>query len=161
MRQRLTRATWAVSTVFLVLTLAVPKAWNQPAERHCEKVTCLPCAILCKYEGVLDQTHVDVGAIRDGVVVHYHTKNPIQIVDLQRFAYERQKLHSDLGDTKTLAQFCAECLRMTERIKSARFEVANSAHGVFTVLTSDEEEIVQVLHGMAAEMALSEDVHGS
>ena len=153
--------------IIVGLALLASPAWNRSLEDEqidpCqgEEIACISCVIFCRYGDVLDEAQVDIGAIPDGIIIHYTTENPVRVVDLQRYAYERKKLFGGLGDEETLNRLCEKCRHKAMQIESADFEVANSAHGVFAVLTSTDSNVVEVLHQMAAEMTLNNDVRGS
>jgi hypothetical protein len=157
----------AIAIAIAIVTLISTPAWNRSLDNdrddecHGDHVPCIACALYCRYEEALAEARVDVAALPNGIVIHYASEKPATIVELQRFAYERRKLHQQMVDAETLNRFCERCRHKTERTKGARYEVGNSAHGAFAVVTSDEDEIVRALHELAAEVTLTNDVRGS
>lgn len=147
--------------------LAAPPAGSRSLDGHggsCEgdeQVSCISCAIFARYDAALTRAQLDVGAIPDGLVMHFTADRPEIVVDLQRFAFERQRLHGQFDHPSCARQLCSECRQRMGAMRDARYEVANSAHGVFAVLTSDDAAVVNVLHDLAAEMAIRNDVRGS
>jgi hypothetical protein len=153
----------AVTLLMLTLLAGAAPALDGSLEDDCqgERASCLACAIFCRYSEVLAEARIEVGALDNGIVLHYTADDPTQILDLQRYAYEREKLFRRLGDEKILNQLCERCRLKAKAIAGAHFETANSAHGVFSVLTSDDPAIVRALHQMGSAVTMENDVRGS
>jgi hypothetical protein len=102
-----------------------------------------------------------VGALPNGVVILYRADDPETIVLLQRYAFEKQHIRRDLSANPADVRLCEECGALWDQLKGATFEVANSVHGVFTLITSSDPEAVRVLHKLASQETQSKGVRGS
>ncbi len=121
---------------------------------------CAFCACYSRFAHALEKSTREVGALSNGIVVHYHSEDPETVVEIQRFAFERNKLRqAAIADPKSI-RLCGECRPKFERLRGANFEVSNSVHGVFTMITSNDLETVRILHEMASEQT-KKGVRGS
>ena len=146
--------------VGLVL-IASPASTRMAAPAAVGDAGCQSCGLFGRYAQTLDQSELEVGAIANGIVLYFAASDPDRVVDLQRFAFEREKLHRTTSCSKGLDGLCDGCRERTVRIRGSYLDVANSARGVFTILVSDDPDVVGTLHEMASEIALHNDVRGS
>lgn len=112
---------------------------------------CAFCECYSRFARALARATREVGALQDGVIIHYRSDDPETVVELQRFGFERQKLRQAAAADANSVRLCEPCRRVFEQIRGASFDVANSVHGVFTVITAADPEVVKILHQMASE----------
>jgi hypothetical protein len=112
---------------------------------------CAFCESYTRFARALARSTREVGALPDGVVIHYRSDDPETVVELQRFGFERQKLRQAAAAGVKSVRLCEPCRQVFARIRGASFDVANSVHGVFSVITSADPEVVKILHQMASE----------
>jgi hypothetical protein len=111
---------------------------------------CAFCECYSRFARAIERATREVGALPNGIAVHYRSEDPETVVEIQRYAFERQKRRvAAAADPKT-ARLCGECRPKFERIRGATFHVANSVHGVFCLITSTDPEVVRVLHEMVS-----------
>ena len=112
---------------------------------------CAFCECYTRFARALARATREVGALHDGVVIHYRSDDPETVVELQRFGFERQKLRQAAAADSKSVRLCEPCRLVFEQIRDASFDVANSVHGVFTVITAADPDVVKILHQMASE----------
>lgn len=165
--RRRTTGRRALGTLILVLQAATPAAHaggpaDRPRDAPASPATknCAFCECTSRYARVLEKATREVGALANGIVVHYHSEDPETVVEIQRYAFERHKLRQTARADAKAIRLCAECRPVMIRLKGANFEVANSVNGVFSLITSSDPEVVRVLHEMASEQT-QKSVRGS
>ena len=140
------------------LTIAPVALGEEPGSESAGGKACAPgskdcafCESYTRFARALARSTREVGALPDGVVIHYRSDDPETVVELQRFGFERQKLRQAAAADVKSVRLCEPCRQVFERIRGASFDVANSVHGVFSVITSADPEVVKILHQMASE----------
>jgi len=109
------------------------------------------CACFNQHADALKRATREVGALPNGVVILYRAEDPETIVHLQRYAFEKQRLRRQLQSSPAQVKLCEDCGALWDRLKGATFEVANSVHGAFTLITSTDPEAVRALHKLASQ----------
>jgi hypothetical protein len=164
------RVGWIAAAVLLGLWLPVAAApepkhpeSGQPQSPRCASgsLECVFCASYARHSEALKRATREVGALPNGVVILYRADDPETVVLLQRYAFEKQRIRQELLVNPTGVQLCQDCGAMWDRLKGATFEVANSVHGVFTMITSTDPEAVRFLHKLASQETQSKGVRGS
>jgi hypothetical protein len=165
------RRTWTASLLLalvgaIVLPASAPARGDEESSRARASVSgsidCVFCESYIRHAAALRLATREVGALPEGVVFHLWCDDPETVVELQQYAFEKQRLRSSYVDDPTALAVCTECSGLLNRLKGAVFEVANSVHGVFTLITSTDPEVVRVLHKVASEeMQLKKGVRGS
>jgi hypothetical protein len=122
---------------------------------------CVFCASFNRHGEALTHATREVGALPNGVVILYRCEDPEIVVHLQRYAFEKQKIRQQLAVDPGQLRVCEGCGALWDKLKGATFEVANSVHGVFTLITSSDPEAVRVLHKLASEETQGKGVRGS
>ena len=153
-------AEWRLAAAAALATLAL--SWGVPAAGPEDKsagpprcqtgsLECVFCACFNQHADALKQATREVGALPNGVVILYRAEDPETIVHLQRYAFEKQRLRRQLQSDPAQVKLCQDCGALWDRLKGATFEVANSVHGAFTLITSTDPEAVRVLHKLASQ----------
>ncbi len=122
---------------------------------------CVFCLAYARYAEVLHLATREVAALANGVVIHLRCEQPERVLLIQQYTFEKQRLRAEYWAHKKEAKVCAACGELLDRLAGARCEVANSVHGVFTVITSDNPQTVQALHELAAQEAKEKEIRGS
>ena len=122
---------------------------------------CAFCASFARHAAALGRATREVGALPNGVVILYRCDSPETVVELQRYAFEKQKLREKLAASPEAVKLCETCGALLDKLKGATFEVANSVHGVFTLITSSDPDVVRELHKLASEETQAKGVRGS
>jgi len=125
-----------------------PSGAKAPAGKKAEE--CTFCECYAHFARALERATREVGALPNGIVVHYHSEEPETVVEIQRFAFERQKRRLAATADPKAARLCGQCRPRFERLRGASYEVANSVHGVFSLITSSDPEVVRILHEMVS-----------
>lgn len=160
-------AGWSVAVVSLAGTQVAAsseRASTESKSKDCAggSAECVFCDSYSRHIGAIRQATREVGALPNGLVIHLRCDRPEAVVELQQYAFEKQKLRRLVAEESTAVSLCSECCSLLRRLHGAAFEVANSVHGVFTLITSQDPRVVRVLHRIAAEeVRLEEGVRGS
>ncbi len=162
---------WALGIAVALFTAGILPAAAGPEAGSEEKtpqprcksgsLECLFCASYTRHGEALKHATREVGALPNGVVILYRADDPETIVLLQRYGFEKQKIRRELSANPADVRLCEECGALWDKLKRATFEVANSVHGVFTLITSTDPEAVRVLHKLASQETQSKGVRGS
>lgn len=163
---RLALAGWSVAVVALAGSQVAASSEHASADKgkSCTagSAECVFCDSYARHIGAIRQATREVGALPNGLVIHLRCDSPEAVVELQQYAFEKQKLRRLVAEDSTAVSLCSQCCSLLRRLHGAAFEVANSVHGVFTLITSEDPQVVRVLHRIAAEeMRLKEGVRGS
>ncbi len=119
------------------------------------------CASYARHAGAMGGATREVGALPNGVVIHLRCDRPEAVVELQQYTFEKQKLREEYWKRPQSCKACPACRELLGRLKGASFEVANSVHGVFTIITSDDQNVVRALHELASQETKEKGVRGS
>jgi hypothetical protein len=122
---------------------------------------CVFCASYARFAGALTGATREVGALANGVVIHLRCELPETVVELQKYTFEKQELRAKYWARPKDVKTCAGCGSLLARLKGAHFEVANSVHGVFTIITSSDPNVVRALHELASQETKEKGVRGS
>jgi len=163
-------ADWRLVASAALATLAL--SWGVPAAGPEEKsagparcpsgsLECVFCACYNQHADALKRATREVGALPNGVVILYRAEDPETIVHLQRYAFEKQRLRRQLQSDPAGVKLCKDCGTLWDQLKGATFEVANSVHGAFTLITSTDPDAVRVLHKLASQETQHKGVRGS
>ncbi len=126
-----------------------------------DRAGCVFCAAYAQYSAALHRATREVGALPNGVVIHLRCEHPETVVEIQKYTFEKQRLREQYWKNSEQVRTCATCQDLLLQIKGARFEVSNSVHGVFTIITSDDPGLVRALHELASKETKDKDVRGS
>ena len=124
-------------------------------------VECDFCASYARHAGAMSGATREVGALPNGVVIHLRCDRPETVVELQQYTFEKQQLREEYWRRPESHKTCPGCRGLLTRLKGAHFEVANSVHGVFTIITSTDPKVVRVLHELASQETKEKGVRGS
>ena len=155
------------ATLAMTIALAGPRATagGPPERRGTTKVQgaieCDFCASYARHAGAMGGATREVGALPNGVVIHLRCDRPEAVVELQQYTFEKQKLREEYWKQPQSHPVCPGCRDLLTRLKGASFEVSNSVHGVFTIITSNDPNVVRALHELASQETKEEGVRGS
>jgi hypothetical protein len=124
-------------------------------------IKCDFCASYARHAGAMGGATREVGALPNGVVIHLRCDRPEAVVELQQYTFEKQKLREEYWKSPASHPVCPGCRDLLAQLKGASFEVANSVHGVFTIITSNDPDVVRALHKLASQETKERGVRGS
>jgi len=154
-----------------VIAVVVGMAWppaiaggppeSSAAKESSHGTECDFCASYARHAGAMGGATREVGALPNGVVIHLRCDRPEAVVELQQYTFEKQKLREEYWRRPESHKTCPGCRGLLTRLKGAHFEVANSVHGVFTIITSTDPNVVRALHELASQETKEKGVRGS
>jgi hypothetical protein len=125
-----------------------PSGSKVPDSKKAEE--CTFCQCNAQFARAIERATREVGALPNGIAVHYRSEDPEMVVEIQRYAFERQKRRLAAAADPKAARLCGQCRQRLDRLRGAKFDVANSVHGVFCLITSSDPEVVRFLHEMVS-----------
>ncbi len=130
-----------------------------PARAPCPVMPeCASCRLYCRFVEALAEARLDVGTLPAGIVIHLSADDPEVVEGLRRYAYARRDLRA-MSDA--LLAWCSGCRARRQAMAAATYTLAESVHGVFTLVTSTDAGVVEALHDIAAELVLEGDLRGT
>lgn len=139
-----------------------PRRLESPADSGAARASeCVFCASYARHASAMHGATREVGALPNGVVIHLRCDSPEAVVELQKYTFEKQTLRAQYWAREQDMKTCHGCRDLLARLKGAHFEVANSVHGVFTIITSNDPNVVRALHELASQETKEKGVRGS
>jgi hypothetical protein len=139
-----------------------PRRTESPADSGATRASeCVFCASYARHASAMHGATREVGALPNGVVIHLRCELPETVVELQKYTFEKQTLRAQYWARAQDMRTCKGCRDLLARLKGAHFEVVNSVHGVFTIITSSDPNVVRALHELASQETKEKGVRGS